>query len=339
MRVNGDRIRLLRMAARHTQDDLAEAASTTTRTIQRAEAGSASPDTIDAIARALRVAPEQLSMPEPLYRGAPDLARLEYHIAKNDACRAERTQIVNRLCERWRHLVPGDVEQAWQRRRLEVFVQRFSPEEVYESMTAAADQYVRFEKGKPTADSIAEAFEKIGAICFVRKADKQQPGFGEVFRLRGILSRRNLEFYDADKARGLLENALIRGLPLPVVEQHVRVAPSWHTFCDGILRAIESGTGALVSATEGMSTQSISSTSDSAQTIPIQRRLPPPPLAASDVLWDAQASGEHYITINYERREYYFGRTRNGFGTVFPVGSNQAQDELSYAMREGFRRT
>ena len=57
---------------------------------------------------------------------------------------------------------------------------------------------------------------------------------------------------------------------------------------------------------------------------------------AVDVLKRARESGEGWITINFEQKTYYFGRSPDGMGTPYPIEHYLAADELAGAIERGF---
>lgn len=116
------------------------------------------------------------------------------------------------------------------KKKLKKLIGRFGFDEVAAAMKIAVDQYTeRGEDGRVTKESVESAFNYIGGIANVQRAERAEPGTKRMFYIRGIL--RNRVSYCPDwKAMALIKGAAQAGMPLDVIEQAAREATSWSRF-------------------------------------------------------------------------------------------------------------
>jgi hypothetical protein len=136
---------------------------------------------------------------------------------------------------------PLELEKRWEeltgytftetgKKKLKKLIGRFGFDEVAVAMKIAVDQYTeRGEDGTITKESVETAFNYIGGIANVQRADRAEPGTKRMFYIRGIL--RNRVSYCPDwKAMALIKGAAQAGMPLDAIEQAAREASSWSRF-------------------------------------------------------------------------------------------------------------
>jgi hypothetical protein len=120
------------------------------------------------------------------------------------------------------------------KKKLKKLLSRFGFDEVAAAMKVAIDQYVeRGDDGVSIKESVETAFNYIGGIANVQRAERREPGTKRMFYIRGIL--RNRVSYCPDwKAMALIKVSAQAGVPLDVIEQAAREASSWSRFKDDL---------------------------------------------------------------------------------------------------------
>jgi hypothetical protein len=58
---------------------------------------------------------------------------------------------------------------------------------------------------------------------------------------------------------------------------------------------------------------------------------------AVSLLKRCRAQGEDQITVDFDDKIYYFGRTSDGYGTTYPIDNVLALDELAGALERHFQ--
>jgi hypothetical protein len=116
------------------------------------------------------------------------------------------------------------------KQKIKKLLSRFGFDDVAAAMKIAVDQYTeRGQDGVITKESIQTAFDKVGGIAAVQRAEQAEPGTKRMFYIRGIL--RNRVSYCPDwKAMALIKGAAQAGMPLDAIEQAAREATSWSRF-------------------------------------------------------------------------------------------------------------
>lgn len=96
------------------------------------------------------------------------------------------------------------------RGKLRSLIKKFGLEESLEAMRASTHYLEATETGVNTLESVEVAFDKIGGICVVRRAEKENPALREAFMIRGII-RKRLSYIKEWEAKDILEIAVKLG--------------------------------------------------------------------------------------------------------------------------------
>lgn len=114
------------------------------------------------------------------------------------------------------------------RKAVAQLVSKFGAEEVIESMTAAADRYLRFDpEGKVTEESWLFAYSSISRICEVRRKDRTLPGFSRLYYCKGILRNRfNPTPHQLMRVFLELKEALEAGIQIDEIEEACKTTNS-----------------------------------------------------------------------------------------------------------------
>lgn len=148
-------------------------------------------------------------------------------------------QVARELTDFWLENVPGTALDGERVRRLKCLKQRFGLEEVIAAIRIAADQYVQFENGEPTRESVDLAWTKLGGICAVRREQTEWPHMRRLRYIRGIL-RNRLSYIDERRALRLLDEAYRADVDLDSLEDHAKEVRSWTEWRTGIEKFIQS---------------------------------------------------------------------------------------------------
>jgi hypothetical protein len=162
--------------------------------------------------------------------------QLEMMLAWRDELNQLDEITIEELDRRWsEHTVKYHLTETG-RTSLRKMVKRYGVEAVASAMKTAADQYLeREEDGVPTKESVAKAFDYIGRIATVDRAEQREPGSRQMFYIRGIL-RRRLEdrYYNHAKALTIIKEAVRSGVPLDTIEEAAKQATSWSSFRNAV---------------------------------------------------------------------------------------------------------
>jgi len=123
------------------------------------------------------------------------------------------------------------------KKKIKKLINRFGLDEVSAAMKVAVDQYVeKDDDGAVTRESVEIAFDYIGGIANVRRAEQREPGTKQMFYIRGIL-RKRLNYCPEWKALALIKDAARSGVSLDLLGQIAREATSWTNFCEMVVDA------------------------------------------------------------------------------------------------------
>ena len=347
MVANSQRVRALRENRGWTQEELAANSGTTDRTVQRIEAGqSVRADSLRAIANALEVEFTELlpPCPSPVSEAQPPIQEdpeLQTHYTK----RQELLGTVAKLCRYWEDQVPGARLTEREAKNAEKWLRKFSYDELLTAMDTCIQQYVEISpNGLCTPSSNEYAWGKIPSVCFVRSRDPEEQ---ELYMIRGSARYRLNEFDDAE-AMLLLKSAQNAGVAVDKLRMFASIVLTWDAFKQGLviltqapsieLSRIPSGRaecvaevlpplpgGAMTEIKEHIAivavTKSLAASADD---------------IANEILKKAQDYGEIVITIDAERRAYYFGQTIDGNGRMYGINQTSAARALAESVRNNF---
>ena len=147
---------------------------------------------------------------------------------------------VDELADLWAMLAPPFHLNDRGRHTLKGLLGKFNIDEIAEAMRIAAEQYLEFEDGKPTQDSVEHAWGKVRGICAVRCSAAEKPYLKDLLYVRGIL-RKRLAYLDETEALALLEQAHDHGASVEWLKNHAKSVRNWSQWRDEIDELIERG--------------------------------------------------------------------------------------------------
>jgi transcriptional regulator with XRE-family HTH domain len=346
---DAEKLRKLRLARGWSQEQLAAIASTTTRTVQRLESGrSALLETLKAVASVLEVDFHDLLVVPEIDPLAAERKQIEAEFARRERERALRQEITSRLVEYWNSKTPGFELNHEGHRSLEKWRRDFSDDEIMEAMDIAELQYLEFDyRGQCTKESAEHAFGKVPGICFV---SRERPEERDIYYIRGMLRKRVPGYFDETRALQWLRNAHRAGVAISDLKMLAASIYNWTQFRVGVDELINASLYRIGNAPCEIGEPSkLLSTSapDEPESVAEHAVLPALSTESRDifdyvqaavaVLKQARQTGESWITINFEEKTYYFGRSPDGYGTPYPVDHYLALDELAGAIERRFR--
>jgi len=152
--------------------------------------------------------------------------QIEMMFAWQKGLSAIKDDVTTQLAEHWSDLVTGFSLNENGRKGLKKLEKRFSIEEIMESMRIAADTYIIFQDGKPTAESVEAAWKKVGGICTTRRMDAENPSTSRIYYIRGIL-RNRLSYCNELIALQLLRQAVDANASIDSLEKHAKEVRNW----------------------------------------------------------------------------------------------------------------
>jgi hypothetical protein len=147
-------------------------------------------------------------------------------------------QVIRQLTGFWSEQVPGYSLNENGMKEIKRLNRKFDLDEIMAAMKIAAEQYLEFEDGKPTKESVEEAWRKVGGVCVVRREEKKRPHMKKLRYIRGIL-RNRLSYLDEGRALQLLEGAFNVNASLDSLEKHAKSVRTWTEWRNGIEAFIE----------------------------------------------------------------------------------------------------
>jgi|CXWK01.1.fsa_nt_gi hypothetical protein len=135
-------------------------------------------------------------------------------------------QVTTQLASYWSEVAPGYTLSDHGTRTLRQLQRKFNVGEIMVAMQVAADQYLLYEGGMPTLESVETAWQKIGGICTVRRKEKENPNIQRVYYVRGILKKR-LSYVNESLALALISDAVELGASLDSLETHAKNVRNW----------------------------------------------------------------------------------------------------------------
>jgi hypothetical protein len=126
------------------------------------------------------------------------------------------------------------------RTTLKQYIRKFGIDETMIAMKIATETYLQLDKqGIPTQDSVNEAWQKVGGICFNRKRDRESPHMSQIYRLLGIMEK-SLSYVKWNMAMQLLHRAIKLGADIDDLEVLARTAGTWTNWYDEITMFLDS---------------------------------------------------------------------------------------------------
>lgn len=167
-----------------------------------------------------------------------DKEEIEAETAEND-WRSQAANELERLCSDWKEAAPDFELDEARIRQLKILLRRFSEKEVSDAIFIAVENYVYKYK-----QSYAEAWERIGGVCYNRRNDEENPEQAIFRHLRNILRSRfgvrgsDDDNYSNELAFEYLDLAERRGTELKSLEGMIRNAPTFMHFTTSIIRRV-----------------------------------------------------------------------------------------------------
>lgn len=126
----------------------------------------------------------------------------------------------------WAELVSPFVLNEQGRHDLSKVLAKFPLSDVLDSMKIATRQYVELKDGKPTVESVNRAWDYVGRISSVKKADKEKPHLKDLLYIRGIV-RNRCTYCNESRALELLEEAFDAGVTVEDMKRLAKAARNW----------------------------------------------------------------------------------------------------------------
>lgn len=142
-------------------------------------------------------------------------------------------EVVGGLSQVWAEHVPGYSLNETGVRALKKLTKTYSVDELVAAIRVAADQYLIFEDGKPTQESVENAWKKVGGICRISRLERDNPELKKLYYIRGIL-RNRLSYCHEQLAMTLLRRALQFNASLPSLEEFAKNVTNWTAWRMGM---------------------------------------------------------------------------------------------------------
>jgi hypothetical protein len=162
--------------------------------------------------------------------------QLEMMLAWRDELNQLNDATLQNLVDRWDQFTPGLRLTDAGRASIRKLMKKYGAQAVASAMKEAADQYLeREEDGSLSAENVEKAFDYVGRIAAVERAEEREPGSRQMYWIRGIL-RRRLEdrYYNHNKALPIIRQAARNGVPLDMIEEAAKEATSWSGFRNAV---------------------------------------------------------------------------------------------------------
>lgn len=127
-------------------------------------------------------------------------------------------------------------------KRMRRIIKKYGLNEVLDAMETSVDQYIVFDKGKQTEESVDTAWSKVEKILAFKKEDEKKPYLKDLYYMRGILKNR-LSYLNPHIAISLLEKAYLAGASKDSMTSFVKSVRNWTDFQYEMERFIESQKG------------------------------------------------------------------------------------------------
>ena len=109
-------------------------------------------------------------------------------------------------------------------------LKKFDMNIILDSMDAASNQYVKYDKDdKPTQETVEKAFKMVPRICTNKARDQEKPYLRDLYYIRGILKNR-LSYLDEAKTIRYLESAYLKGVSIETLKDHAKQVRNWTEF-------------------------------------------------------------------------------------------------------------
>lgn len=142
-------------------------------------------------------------------------------------------QVTDQLADYWSEQVPGYSLNENGLKGLRRLKRKFEINEIMDAMKIAGEQYLDYQDGVSTKDSVEQAWSKVGGICNIRRQEKEKPYIKRLFYIRGIL-RNRLHYVNEELALKLLQEAAEADANLDNLEEHAKSVKNWTKWREAI---------------------------------------------------------------------------------------------------------
>lgn len=135
-------------------------------------------------------------------------------------------EVIDKLSAFWSEQAPGYHLNENGMKGLKRLKKRFEVDEIMPAMKIAAEQYLEYDDGGLTKESVEYAWKKVGGICNIRRQERDKPYMQRLYYIRGIL-RNRLHYINEPLALQLLERAVDLDASLDSLENHAKSVENW----------------------------------------------------------------------------------------------------------------
>ncbi len=144
-----------------------------------------------------------------------------------------QAEVVKRLHDFWIDHVPGFTLNEHGIRGLKKLHKTYSVDQILSAIRIAADQYLDFQDGAPTKESVEIAWKKVGGICRMARLDCEDPNLRRLYYVRGIL-RHHFSYCNDGQAMTLLRKAHDLNASMTSLEDLAKSANNWTVWGEGM---------------------------------------------------------------------------------------------------------
>lgn len=137
------------------------------------------------------------------------------------------------MSEYWQQLAPGFYVSDYGKKLLKQLLKKVSFEEILPAMDISSERYLVFNDDETvTRESWDMAFDKVSAICHVRKKAQENPAIEHFYKIKHIAKCNCPKGFDEPKAKDLIETALRLNIPIDDLYKVARECRHWPSFRD-----------------------------------------------------------------------------------------------------------
>ena len=198
-------------------------------------------------------------------------------------------------------------------------------------------------------DNPEVAFTKIFAVCRVNRLARSNPEIKDLYIARGK-ARNRIPNFDEPMGLQLLKEAHAAGVSIDKLRDFTTIVHTWDEFKEGLEELAEHPSTKLTAITNrlrrpsaetlrALATGSIKMIGESLASPQAVKQLTPPSAhqCAAELLQRASEEGEQFITIDFDKEEFYFGMSRDGAGRTFNIEQPWVVRELADALKNKFQ--
>ena len=133
------------------------------------------------------------------------------------------------VCLLFKELVPGHSINENGEAKIKILIKKYTLNEVIESLKISASQYLEFEDGKPTQDSVHKTYNFIEKICKNRKRLQDKPYLADLYKIANIIKYK-VRYYEHWRVMNLLESAHHLNADFDDLEFIARQSGNWYEW-------------------------------------------------------------------------------------------------------------